>query len=62
MYPLSWLSPKTIVQQSPIHGRGLFAREAIHKDEVVAVKGGHIVNRKVLEKLKPQLGSGGDTN
>jgi uncharacterized protein len=54
---LSYLSPKTEVRESRIHGRGLFAIADIAKDETVAVKGGHIVDRKTLrEKIAPQLG------
>jgi len=54
---LSYLSPKTEVRESKIHGRGLFATADIAKDEIVAVKGGHIVDRKTLrEKIRPQLG------
>jgi hypothetical protein len=57
MVPLSHLSPKTEVRESKIHGRGLFATAAIAKDEIVAVKGGHIVDGKTLrEKIKPVLG------
>src|SRR5262249_22472413 len=40
----SWFSPKTEKRPSPIHGRGLFAREAIGAGEIVAVKGGAIVD------------------
>jgi len=54
---LSYLSPKTEVHESKIHGRGLFATTQIGKDEVVAVKGGHIVDRKTLrEQVSPRLG------
>src|SRR6201987_5429486 len=57
MAPLSYLSPKTKVRESKIHGRGLFAVADIAKDEIVAVKGGHIVDRKTLrEKITPVLG------
>ena len=57
MMPLSYRSPKTEVRESPIHGRGLFATAKIDKDEIVAVKGGHIVNREQLrEKITPALG------
>jgi uncharacterized protein len=57
MVRLSYLSPKTEVRESKIHGRGLFAIAAIAKDEIVAVKGGHIVDRKTLrEKITPRLG------
>ena len=57
MLPLSYRSPKTEVRESKIHGRGLFAMADIAKDEVAAVKGGHIVDRKTLhEKITPRLG------
>ena len=57
MIPLSYRSPKTEVHESKIHGRGLFAIADIAKNEIVAVKGGHIVDRKTLrEKITPRLG------
>ena len=57
MLSLSYRSPKTEVRESPIHGRGLFATAKIDKDEIVAVKGGYIVDRKTLrEKITPVLG------
>jgi SET domain-containing protein len=57
MLPLSYLSPKTEVRESKIHGRGLFATADIAKYEIVAVKGGHIVDRKTLrERITPRLG------
>jgi uncharacterized protein len=57
MVPLSYRSPKTEVRESKIHGRGLFATADIAKDEIVAVKGGHIVDRKTLrERITPRLG------
>lgn len=55
--PFSWRSPKSEVRQSPIHGRGLFATEAIKKDEIVLVKGGHIINRKQLREVNARLGA-----
>ena len=54
--PLSYRSPKTEVRESPIHGHGLFAVAPIAKNEVVAVKGGHIVNREQLRAITPKLG------
>ncbi|HKS03815.1 MAG TPA: SET domain-containing protein-lysine N-methyltransferase [Chthoniobacterales bacterium] len=58
MVPLSYLSPKTEVRESEIHGRGLFARADIPKDEIVAVKGGHIVDGKTLRgEITPALGA-----
>ena len=57
MIRLSYRSPKTEVRDSKIHGRGLFAIADIAKDEIVAVKGGHIVDQKTLrEKITPVLG------
>jgi len=57
MIRLSYCSPKTEVRESKIHGHGLFAIAAIAKDEIVAAKGGHIVDRKTLcEKITPVLG------
>lgn len=57
MLPLSYRSPKTEVRESPIHGRGLFATVDIAKNEIVAVKGGHIVDRQTLrQKITPRLG------
>ena len=54
--PLSYRSPKTEVRESPIHGHGLFAIAPIAKDEIVAVKGGHIINREQLREITPKLG------
>ena len=57
MTPLSYRSPKTEVHESKIHERGLFAIADIGKNEIVAVKGGHIVDRKTLrEEITPVLG------
>jgi len=57
MTPLSYRSPKTEVRQSKIHGRGLFARADIAKGEIVAMKGGHIVDRETLRReITPRFG------
>ena len=54
---ISYLSPKTEVRESNINGLGLFAITDITKDEIAAVKGGRIVDRKTLrEKITPRLG------
>ncbi|PYL09785.1 MAG: SET domain-containing protein-lysine N-methyltransferase [Verrucomicrobia bacterium] len=58
MVRLSYRSPKTEVRESKIHGRGLFATADIDKDEIVAVKGGHIVTREFLRReITPKLGA-----
>jgi len=57
MMRLSYLSPKTEVRESKIHGRGLFATADTAKEEIVAVKGGHVIDRKALrDKIAPRLG------
>jgi hypothetical protein len=57
MLPLSYRSPKTVVRESPIHGRGLFAADDIAQGKIVTVKGGSIINRAQLQELLPWLGS-----
>src|SRR4051812_41218851 len=56
MPTLSYRSPKTVVRESPIEGRGLFAQTDIAKGEIVAVKGGAIIDRATLERLRPVIG------
>ena len=53
---LTYRSPKTEVRSSPIHGLGLFAREAIAEREIVAVKGGHVLTARQWAALTPALG------
>src|SRR5438067_8614771 len=48
---LSYLSPKVAVQDSPIHGRGLFAIAPIAQGETVCVKGGYIFDRQTLRSM-----------
>jgi hypothetical protein len=38
------------VRASPIHGRGLFAVRAIRRGEIVAIKGGHVMDRRGLAR------------
>jgi uncharacterized protein len=51
----SWFNPKTEKGVSHIQGRGLFAREAIAAGEIVAVKGGSIMDRSALEIVRPEI-------
>jgi hypothetical protein len=52
----SWISPKARKGAiSGIAGRGLFATERIGTDEIVAVKGGHIVTTRQLSELPDPL-------
>ncbi len=56
MASFSYRSPKTTTKPSPIHGTGLFAREPIEKDEIVAIKGGYIFDLKTLREVEAELG------
>ena len=53
--PASYLSPKTRVGRSPIHGRGLFATRPMRRGEIVAIKGGHILDRRTLSKVARRI-------
>jgi SET domain-containing protein len=57
MEDLTYRSPRTEVRDSPIHGKGLFAKEAIAVGEIVAVKGGHVLSKQEWTALEPRLGS-----
>ena len=54
----SYISPKAIKgQRSAIEGRGLFAVEGISKGEIVAIKGGHIVDSRTLAEHVQTIGN-----
>jgi hypothetical protein len=48
---LTYISPKAEVRASPIHGRGLFAREPFAAGEVVCAKGGYVFDRATLDSM-----------
>jgi len=50
---LTYRSPKTDVRPSPIHGTGLFAKHAIARGDIVAVKGGHVLTAAQWAALVP---------
>jgi uncharacterized protein len=52
--PTSYRSPKTKIAKSPIEGRGLFATRRIRKGEIVAVKGGHVLDCRTLARTRAQ--------
>lgn len=55
MLASSYISPKAVKgRPSVIEGRGLVAVASIAKDEIVAIKGGHIVDTATLHSL-PEL-------
>jgi len=56
MTDLTYRSLRTEVRDSPIHGKGLFARAAIAGGEIVAVKGGYILNGEEWTEMEKDLG------
>jgi hypothetical protein len=56
MHGLSYRSPKTVTRPSPIQGTGLFAQAAIARDEIVAIKGGYILDSATLREVVVLLG------
>jgi SET domain-containing protein len=51
----SWFSGKTEKRTSPIEGRGLFARQAITAGEIVAVKGGAIMDFGAFARVRDRV-------
>jgi uncharacterized protein len=56
MPDLTYFSPKVEKRSSPIHGRGVFAKAMIARDEVVVVKGGYVLNREQRDRIGEELG------
>jgi len=44
----SFITNKIEIKESNLDGKGMFAKEAIKKDEIVFIKGGHLVTREQL--------------
>jgi len=44
----SVVSAKVVIGESPVNGNGMFAKERISKDEIVFIKGGHILKREQM--------------
>lgn len=51
----SFVSSKAKVGKSVIHGLGLFAIKPIQRGEIVAIKGGHIMDYKTLRKVERKI-------
>ena len=60
MTPLSYISPKATVRDSPIHGRGLFAVAPIRKGDIVAIQGGYMYNRARRDRIRLHAAPGHD--
>jgi SET domain-containing protein len=52
----SYRSDKIAVHHSQLEGRGIIAIAPIKKDEIVAIKSGHIVDAKQVLKITAQIG------
>ncbi len=52
----TWRSPKIQVSNNTLSGRGVVAIRDIKKDEIVAIKAGHIVTREGLARIGDQVG------
>jgi SET domain-containing protein len=48
----SWFNPKVEKRTSSIEGRGLFARQPIAASEIVAVKGGAVMDSEALALIR----------
>ena len=53
----SWFGPKTEKRVSPIKGRGLFAREAIPAGQIIAVKGGAVMDSASFALVRDEVSS-----
>ncbi len=51
-----WKSPKIEIKQSSIHGEGVFAKNAIKKGELIAIKVGHIVDENQRKEIEKRVG------
>ena len=52
----TWRSPKIEVRDDTIAGRGVVAIADIEKDEIVAIKAGHVVTRAELDEVVAAAG------
>ena len=53
---LTYFSPKAEKRGSNIDGRGLFAKEAIPKADIVVIMGGYVMTRAQRDKVGEELG------
>lgn len=55
----SYRSPKSVIRESRISGRGLFARAGLCKGEIVGVKSGHIVTKAQFDQHQNVINEAG---
>jgi hypothetical protein len=49
--PKSWFSPKTVIADSKIQGKGLTAIADIMRDEIIGIKDGYIFDKNLFKKI-----------
>ena len=52
----TYRSPKIQIREDTLSGRGVIALQDIAKDEIVAIKSGHIVTRDQLKRIDAEVG------
>ena len=52
----TYRSPSIVVRSDTLSGRGVVALEKIHRDEIVAIKAGHIVRADELARINQEVG------
>ena len=52
----TYRSPKIEVRDDTLSGRGVVALDNISKDEIVAIKAGHVINAEQLQKISVEVG------
>lgn len=52
-----WIDPRVEIRDSPLHGRGMFARESFGSNEVVLIWGGTVFTEAELKAGKAKPGS-----
>jgi len=52
----TWRSPKIKISEDTVAGRGVIAIADIAKDEIVAIKAGHVITRKELDEVTAAAG------
>jgi uncharacterized protein len=50
--PSTWFHPQLEVRDSPIHGKGLFAKTLIRKGETIMIWGGELYTRQQLADIR----------
>ena len=53
--PFSWMNPKLEVRDTEKYGNGVYAKEIIKKNDILAIFGGYVFNASEEEKLPGNL-------